>query len=128
MGSTIIRKGVKLDNLVQIGHNCIVGDNTVMAAQVGVAGSTKLGKNMMIGGQVGIVGHNTIADGVMIGAQSGIAKSIKKEGAMVLGSPAYDAEEYKKAYMGFRRLPQILDRLRTLEEELEKLKDNKTNG
>lgn len=128
IGSTIIRKGVKLDNLVQIGHNCQVGDNTVMAAQVGVAGSAKLGKNMMIGGQVGIVGHNTIADGVKIGAQSGIPKSITKEGATVLGSPAYDAEEYKKAYMGFRRLPQILDRLRALEEELKRLKEDKENG
>ncbi len=123
LGSSIIKKGVKLDNLVQIGHNVVVGENTVMAAQVGVAGSTKLGKNMMIGGQVGIVGHNTIADGVMIGAQSGIAKSIKKEGAIVLGSPAYDADDYKKSYMGFRRLPMILDRLRVLEEELKKLKE-----
>lgn len=122
LGSTIIKKGVKLDNLVQIGHNCVIGENTVMAAQVGIAGSAKLGKNIMIGGQVGIVGHNSIADGVMIGAQSGIAKSIKKEGQTVLGSPAYEAEEYKKAYMGFRRLPQILERLRELEEEIAKLK------
>ena len=123
LGSTIIKKGVKLDNLVQIGHNVQVGDNTVMAAQVGVAGSARLGKNMMIGGQVGIVGHISLADGTLIGAQSGVPKTIKKEGTTLLGSPAYDAEDYKKAYMGFRRLPQILDRLREVEEELKSLKE-----
>lgn len=123
LGSTIIRKGVKLDNLVQIGHNVVINDNTVMAAQVGVAGSTKLGKNMMVGGQVGIVGHISLADGVMIGAQAGVPKTIKKEGTVLLGSPAYDADDYKKSYMGFRRLPQILDRLRAVEEELKKLKE-----
>ncbi len=123
LGSTIIKKGVKLDNLVQIGHNVVIGDNTVMAAQVGVAGSTKLGKNMMVGGQVGIVGHISLADGVLIGAQSGVPKTIKKEGTILLGSPAYEADEYKKAYMGFRRLPQILDRLREVENELKKLKE-----
>lgn len=123
LGSTIIKKGVKLDNLVQIGHNVVVGDNTVMAAQVGVAGSTKLGKNMMVGGQVGIVGHISLADGTLIGAQSGVPKTIRKEGTVLLGSPAYDADDYKKAYMGFRRLPQILDRLREVENELKKLKE-----
>lgn len=127
LGSTIIKKGVKLDNLVQIGHNVVVGDNTVMAAQVGVAGSAKLGKNMMVGGQVGIVGHISLADGTLIGAQSGVPKTIKKEGTTLLGSPAYDAEDYKKAYMGFRRLPQILDRLREVENELKLLKENNLN-
>lgn len=127
LGSTVIKKGVKLDNLVQIGHNVVIGDNTVMAAQVGVAGSTKLGKNMMVGGQVGIVGHISLADGTLIGAQSGVPKTIKKEGTTLLGSPAYDAEDYKKAYMGFRRLPQILDRLREVEEELKKIKANNPN-
>lgn len=128
LGSTIIKKGVKLDNLVQIGHNVVIGDNTVMAAQVGVAGSTKLGKNMMVGGQVGIVGHISLADGTLIGAQSGVPKTITKEGTTLLGSPAYDAEDYKKSYMGFRRLPQILDRLRALEEELTELKKNNLNS
>ncbi|HIP35351.1 MAG TPA: UDP-3-O-(3-hydroxymyristoyl)glucosamine N-acyltransferase [Crocinitomix sp.] len=123
LGSTIIKKGVKLDNLVQVGHNVEIGENTVIAAQTGIAGSAKLGKNMMIGGQVGIVGHISLADGVLIGAQSGVPKSIRKEGTVLLGSPAYDANDYKKAYMGFRRLPQILDRLRTLEEELKELKN-----
>jgi len=80
---------------------------------------------MMVGGQVGIVGHISLADGTMIGAQSGVPKTITKEGTILLGSPAYDAEDYKKAYMGFRRLPQILDRLREVEEELKKLKEKK---
>ncbi|WP_027420637.1 UDP-3-O-(3-hydroxymyristoyl)glucosamine N-acyltransferase [Crocinitomix catalasitica] len=130
LGSTIIKKGVKLDNLVQIGHNVVIGDNTVMAAQAGVAGSAKLGKNMMVGGQVGIVGHIDLADGVLIGAQSGVPKTIKKKGTTLLGSPAYDAEDYKKSYMGFRRLPQILNRLRDLENELKEIKESnqKTNG
>lgn len=124
LGSTIIKKGVKLDNLVQVGHNVQVGDNTVIAAQTGIAGSTKLGKDMMVGGQVGIVGHITLADKTLIGAQSGVPKTIRKEGTTLLGSPAYDADDYKRAYMGFRRLPQILDRLREVEQELEKLKSN----
>lgn len=124
LGSTIIKKGVKLDNLVQVGHNVIIGENTVMAAQVGVAGSAKLGKNMMVGGQVGIVGHISLANGTMIGAQAGVPKTITEEGTTILGSPAYSAEEYKKSYMGFRRLPQILDRLRELEQEVKKLKEN----
>lgn len=124
LGSTIIKKGVKLDNLVQVGHNVVIGENTVMAAQGGIAGSTKLGKNMMVGGQVGIVGHISLADGTLIGAQSGVPKTITKTGTTILGSPAYDAEDYKKSYMGFRRLPQILDRLRELEEEVKKLKEN----
>lgn len=129
LGSTIIRRGVKLDNLVQIGHNVVIGENTVMAAQGGVAGSAKLGKNMMVGGQVGIVGHISLADGTMIGAQAGVPKTIKEEGTTILGSPAYEAEEYKKSYMGFRRLPQIMDRLREVELELKKLKENQNlNG
>lgn len=129
LGSTVVKKGVKLDNLVQIGHNVVIGENTVMAAQVGIAGSTKLGKNIMIGGQVGIVGHIEIADEVKIGAQSGVGKNIRKEGEIVLGSPAYEAEDYKKAYMGFRRLPFILEKLRQLETELNELKENnKSNG
>ena len=123
LGSTVIKKGVKLDNLVQVGHNVEIGENTVIAAQTGIAGSAKLGKNMMVGGQVGIVGHISLADGTLIGAQSGVPKTIKKEGTVLLGSPAYDADEYKKAYMGFRRLPQILDRLRELEQEIKELKN-----
>ncbi len=129
LGSTIIRKGVKLDNLVQIGHNVVVGDNTVMAAQVGIAGSTKLGKNMMLGGQVGIVGHSEMADGIKIGAQSGVARGVSIKDAVLLGSPAIEAEEQKKLWFASRRLPQILDRLKQVEEELEELKNkSQSNG
>lgn len=115
MGSTIIKKGAKLDNLIQIGHNSIVGENTVIVSQTGIAGSTKIGKNCMIGGQVGIVGHITIADGVKIAAQSGVGSSITEEGAIVQGSPAYAMGEYKRSYVGFRKLPEILERLSDLE-------------
>ncbi len=107
MGSTIIKKGVKLDNLIQIAHNVEIGENTVMAAQCGVAGSTKIGKNCMIGGQVGIVGHIEIADGVKIAAQSGIARSVKKENTILQGSPAFEIIDYKKSYVLFKHLPAI---------------------
>jgi UDP-3-O-[3-hydroxymyristoyl] glucosamine N-acyltransferase len=115
MGSTRIGNGVKLDNLIQIAHNVEIGDNTAIAAQTGVAGSTKIGRNCLIGGQVGIVGHIQIADGVKIAAQSGIGSSILQEGAVVQGSPAFDIGEYKRAYVGFRKLPEILQRLNKLE-------------
>lgn len=111
IGSTIIEKGVKLDNLIQIGHNVVIGENTVIAAQTGVAGSAKIGKNCMIGGQVGIVGHISIADGVKIAAQSGIGSTIKKEGEIVQGSPAFNIGEYKRSYVKFRNLPKILSNL-----------------
>lgn len=104
MGSTIIRKGVKLDNLIQIAHNVEIGENTVMAAQSGVSGSTKVGKNCMIGGQVGIAGHLTVADNVKIAAQSGIGKSITKAGEVLQGSPAFDIKSYQKSYVIFRNL------------------------
>lgn len=118
LGSTVLRKGVKLDNLVQIAHNVEIGQNTVMAAQVGVAGSTKIGKNVMVGGQVGISGHIKIADDVKIAAQSGIPNNIKKEGEVLLGSPAIPIEDFKKSYFGFRKLPMILKRLQLLEDKL----------
>ena len=125
LGSTIIRKGVKLDNLIQVAHNVEIGENTAAAAQVGIAGSAKLGRNMMIGGQVGISGHIEIADGVMIAAQSGIPNNIRKENVKLLGSPAIDLDDFKKSYFGFRKLPYILKKLKALEEELEELKANK---
>ncbi|MCB0379671.1 MAG: UDP-3-O-(3-hydroxymyristoyl)glucosamine N-acyltransferase [Flavobacteriales bacterium] len=118
LGSTIIKKGAKLDNLIQIGHNVVVGENTVIVSQTGIAGSTKIGKNCMIGGQVGIVGHLIIADGVKIAAQSGVGSSITEEGAIVQGSPAYAIGEYKRSYVGFRKLPEILDRLSELEKKI----------
>jgi UDP-3-O-[3-hydroxymyristoyl] glucosamine N-acyltransferase len=105
LGSTIIKKGVKLDNLIQIAHNVEIGENTVIAAQSGVAGSTKIGKNCMIGGQVGIIGHLKIGDNVKIAAQSGISKNLK-DGEVVQGSPAFSHGEYVRSYAIFRRLPE----------------------
>jgi UDP-3-O-[3-hydroxymyristoyl] glucosamine N-acyltransferase len=122
LGSTIIRKGVKLDNLIQIAHNVEIGENTVIAAQSGVAGSTKIGKNCMIGGQVGIIGHLVIADGVKIAAQSGIGNSIAKEGEIMQGSPAFPVGDYRRAYVGFRKLPDLMQRIASLEKELKELK------
>jgi UDP-3-O-[3-hydroxymyristoyl] glucosamine N-acyltransferase len=107
MGSTIIRTGVKMDNLVQIAHNVEVGAHTVMASQVGIAGSTKIGKNCMIGGQVGIVNHLTIADEVKIAAQSGVGSSIHEKGAIIQGSPAFKIKEYQKSLVIFKNLPKI---------------------
>lgn len=106
MGATIVRKGVKLDNLIQIAHNVEIGENTVIAAQSGVAGSTKVGKNCMFGGQVGVSGHLTIADGVQLAAQTGVQGSVKKEKAVMMGSPAIDYRDYMKAYALFRKAPQ----------------------
>ncbi len=122
LGSTIIRKGAKIDNLIQIAHNVEIGENTVIAAQTGIAGSTKIGKNCMIGGQVGIVGHLKIADGTMIAAQSGIQNSVKEEGVILQGSPAYSISDYKKSYVGFRKLPSIMKELHSLKRDLEALK------
>ena len=118
LGSTIIRKGVKLDNLIQIAHNVEIGENTVIASQTGISGSTKIGKNCMIGGQVGIIGHLYIADGVKIAAQSGIGGNIKKEGAIVQGSPSFDISTYRKSYVHFRNLPHIVNRINDLEKKV----------
>ena len=107
MGSTVIRKGVKLDNLVQIGHNVEIGAHTVIASQTGIAGSTKIGRYCMIGGQVGIIGHLIIADQVKIAAQSGIGHNITEVGATVQGSPAFAIGDYKRSYVLFRNLPQL---------------------
>ena len=123
LGSTVIRKGVKIDNLIQIAHNVDIGDNTVIAAQTGIAGSTHIGKNCMIGGQVGIVGHLSIADGTMIAAQSGIGSSIKEK-AIMQGSPAFSIGDYKKSYIGFRKLPELMREIHQLKQELAALKSN----
>ncbi len=117
LGSTIIRKGAKLDNLIQVGHNAEIGENTVIAAQTGISGSTKLGKNMMIGGQVGIIGHLNIADEVKIAAQSGISKNFRK-GNVVQGSPAFDIVKYTKSYAIFRSLPGLWERVNELEKKM----------
>ncbi len=118
IGSTIIRKGVKLDNLIQIAHNVEVGENTVMAGGVFIAGSTKIGKNVMIGGQAGVIGHLKIADGVKIAGQSGVGSSIEKEGEIVQGSPAFAIGDYKRSYVLFRSLQKLNERLRNLELKL----------
>lgn len=122
LGSTIIGKGVKLDNQIQIAHNVEIGKNTVICSQCGVSGSTMIGENCMIGGQVGFVGHITIADNVKIAAQSGIGSSIKKEGTIVMGSPSFDITDYRKSYVYFRMLPKLVKRIEELEKELKKLK------
>lgn len=117
LGSTIIRRGVKIDNLIQIAHNVEIGENTVIAAQTGIAGSTKIGKNCMIGGQVGIVGHLTIADGTKIAAQSGVGSDIKEPNTIIQGSPAFSIMDYKKSYVGFRKLPDLMRRIEDLEKK-----------
>lgn len=121
MGATILRKGVKLDNLVMIAHNVEVDENTVIAAQSGISGSTKVGKNCMFGGQVGLIGHIKIADGVKIAAQSGIPKGIKEEGAVVQGSPAFDFGLYQRSYVLFRSLPKIRAQINELERKVNQL-------
>lgn len=105
MGTTLIRKGTKLDNLIQVAHNVEIGSNTVIAAQTGIAGSSKIGNSCQIGGQVGIAGHISIADKTSIGAQAGVLGNVKKEGEVLLGTPAFDYKQYLKAYAIFRKLP-----------------------
>ena len=121
MGATIIRKGVKLDNLIQVAHNDEIGSHTVMAAQAGIAGSTKIGQWCMIGGQAGIAGHAKIGDKVGIAAQSGIPGNIKS-GNQVMGSPSFDARQYFKAASVFKRLPDMYSELNMLRKELNELK------
>lgn len=122
MGATVLRKGVKLDNLVMIAHNVEVGENTVIAAQSGISGSTKVGENCMFGGQVGLIGHINIASGVKIAAQSGITKDIKHEGIVVQGSPAFEFGPYQRSYLLFRNLPKLREQINELERTVEELK------
>ena len=114
MGSTIIRKGVKLDNQIQVGHNVEIGENTIIAAQTGIAGSTKIGKNCMIGGQVGFAGHITVGNNVRIQGKTGVTKNVK-DGEILQGNPAMSYKDYYKSYVHFKNLPKIV-------EDLEKLK------
>ena len=123
MGSTIIRKGVKLDNQIQIAHNVEIGENTVIAAQTGVAGSTKIGKNGLIGGQVGISGHLTIGNNVRIQAQSGVGRNIK-DNEILQGSPTFGYNDFSKSYVHFKNLPKIVAEI----EELKKQILNQKNG
>lgn len=121
MGSTIIRKGVKLDNLIQIGHNAEIGESTVIAAQTGISGSAKVGKYCMIGGQVGMVGHIQMADYTKVNAQSGISKSVQSENTTINGSPAFDYKTSLKSQAIFRNLPELLNRLLELERKMDHL-------
>ncbi len=114
LGSTILRRGVKLDNQIQIAHNVEIGEHTVIAAQTGVAGSTKIGRRCMIGGQVGIVGHIIIGDRVKIQAQSGISRNVKDD-EVLQGSPALGYGDYNKSYVHFKNLPKLVNRIEDLE-------------
>jgi len=122
MGQTVIRRGVKLDNLIQVGHNCEIGDNTVMSAQTGVAGSTKIGKWCMFGGQVGLAGHITIGDKTFLGAQSGVPGNIKGDTTLI-GTPPMEPKAYFKSQAIFRRLPDIYKQLNDMQKQLDALKE-----
>ena len=122
MDATIVRKGVKLDNFVQVAHNAEIGENTVIAAQTGIAGSSKVGKNCMIGGQVGISGHLQIADNVKIGAQTGIIKNVKGQ-EPIMGSPSFPLKDYMRSSAIFRRLPEMDRTISKLQKEIEELKN-----
>ncbi len=122
MGSTYIRKGVKLDNLIQVAHNVEIGENTVMAAQGGIAGSTKIGSWCMFGGQVGTAGHIKVADKTSVGAQAGIAGAVRKPGTTIIGSPAWDAKGFMKSAAVFRHLDEMYKTVNEMKKEIEILK------
>lgn len=122
MGATKIGQNVKIDNLVQVAHNVVVGDSSAIAAQAGISGSTKIGKYCIIGGQAGIVGHIELADGTRINAQSGVSKSVKKTHTDLSGSPAFDYKSELKSQVVFKRLPDLMNRIEQLEKELSQLK------
>ena len=122
MGSTLIRKGAKIDNLVQVAHNVEIGENTVIISQAGIAGSSKIGNNCIIAAQAGIVGHISIADNVIIGAQSGVNNSIKNEGVVLLGSPAFNISDCRKSMALYKRLPDLSKEISNLEKELNRIK------
>ncbi len=122
MGSTIISKGTKIDNLVQIGHNVVVGANTVMAGQSAIAGSAKVGKNCMIGGQAGVVGHITVGDRTIVGSSSGVTSSVP-EGSMIMGSFGFDAAKFRRVNAVYRNLPELQRTVRELKKEVESLKN-----
>ena len=126
MGETIIHKGVKLDNLIQVAHNCEIGENTVMSAQVGMAGSTKIGAWCMVGGQAGFSGHIKIADKTFVGAQSGVISNTKGNGEQLIGAPAIDPKVFFKAQAVMKRLPDMYKELGMLRKEIEELKKAKS--
>lgn len=127
LGSTVLHEGVKIDNLVHIAHNVEVGKNSVMAAQVGVAGSTKIGENVQLGGQTGISGHITIADGTRVQAQSGIASSVKEPNQALFGAPAIDYNDFIRAYIVFKNLPELQKKVRELEKRLREISVSANN-
>jgi UDP-3-O-[3-hydroxymyristoyl] glucosamine N-acyltransferase len=113
---TIVRKGTKIDNLVQIAHNCDIGENSIIVAQVGISGSTTIGKNVILAGQVGIVGHVTIGDNTIIGAKGGVSKSVPPN-SFHIGIPAMDAKQFKKTHAAYVRLPALMAKIKELEEK-----------
>lgn len=117
MGSTIIRKGAKIDNLVQIAHNVIIGENTVIASQAGISGSTEVGKNCIIAGKAGLIGHLKIASKTTIGANTGISKSISEEGTTILGYMGFDIKDFLKSYAVFKKLPELQNKVKDLEKK-----------
>jgi UDP-3-O-[3-hydroxymyristoyl] glucosamine N-acyltransferase len=121
LGSTLLHRGVKLDNLVHVAHNVEIGEHTVIAAQTGISGSTKIGRHCLIGGQVGLVGHITIADGTRINAQSGVSKSIQVTNKAVTGSPAFDYNASLRSQAVFRNLPELVKRIEELEQRIKEL-------
>ncbi|HEY9168865.1 MAG TPA: UDP-3-O-(3-hydroxymyristoyl)glucosamine N-acyltransferase [Lutibacter sp.] len=124
LGSTIIRKGVKLDNQIQIAHNVEIGENTVIAAQTGVAGSTKIGEHCMIGGQVGIVGHIVIGNNVKIQAQAGVGRNVKDD-EIIQGSPAMGYSDFNKSYVYFKKLPELVTTINLMEKDIKALNEKK---
>ena len=120
-GSTILRKGVKIDNLVQIAHNCEIGENTVIAAQTGMAGSCKIGKNCRFAGQVGLAGHMIIGDNVQIAAQSGVSKSVKSN-EIIMATPAFNYKDAVKTYTIFRNLPKLREEVIQLQKDVKSMK------
>lgn len=127
MGSTVIRKGVKLDNLIQVAHNVEIGANTVIAAQTGVSGSTKIGERVIMGGQVGVVGHINIANGTQVQAQSGISRNITEEGKKWMGSPATKYNDHMRSQVVINRLPELEKRIQELEKTIADLNKNQGN-
>lgn len=116
--STIIKMGAKLDNLIQIAHNVVIGENTVVAGQAGISGSSKIGRNCVLAGQVGIAGHLEIADKTTIGAQAGLTKSIVSEGNVLLGSPAFAVGEFRRSFAVYKKLPELQEKILSLEEKV----------
>ncbi|HMM11759.1 MAG TPA: UDP-3-O-(3-hydroxymyristoyl)glucosamine N-acyltransferase [Bacteroidales bacterium] len=127
LGSTVIRRGVKLDNLIQVAHNVEIGEHTVIAAQTGISGSTRLGSRCMIGGQVGLAGHLNIADETKLGAQSGVGSNIKEKGQLLIGTPAIPIGDFKRVHVHFKNLDEMAKRLRLLEERINQFESGREN-